>query len=129
MPLPTALKTDGSLDLGLLARLGAGIHLAQLVAEMDSIEHTFFAATSKGPQAVRDERLERSIRARLAKAELTAVSKPVPKPRRRRMSTAERKEVSERMTRYWTAWRARKGRTNGAKRRNGTGRTRSMGKK
>ena len=78
-----------TVDLKALARLGAELRLAQLVAECDAILGAF-PDLGQAP-------------AREAVAETDAAPKPRPPRRRRRprMSAAQRKAVSKRMKRYW----------------------------
>ncbi len=81
-----------------LAKLGAQARLAQIDMERKAILTAF--PDLAGPGAARR-------RGRRAPAQKSAT--PAAAPRRRRtMSAAERKEVSERMTRYWAARRKEK---------------------
>jgi hypothetical protein len=80
-----------------LAKLGAQARLEQLEAERRAILSAFpdLAALRRGRAA--------GARKQAPKVEKPAAAKP--RRRRRKMTPAQRREVSERMTRYWAARR------------------------
>ena len=98
-------------QLKALARQGAAQRYQELQAELAALTATF-------PELARGGK-------RRAAAAPSAASR-----RRRSMNAAQRKEVSERMTRYWAARRAAKGEgTGGAAAGKGKGRRRKAAKK
>ena len=90
--MPNSLSTD---QLRQLAKHGAAARIQELEAEIAAIRGAF-------PEGGRGRR----GRKRGRPAGATGGGAP---RRRRRMSAAARKAVSERMTKYWAARRARKG--------------------
>ena len=76
-----------------LAKLGAQARLEQIEAERRAILAAFpdLAAPRRGRAA--------GARKQARKVETPAAAKP--RRRRRKMTAAQRKEVSQRMTRYW----------------------------
>ncbi len=96
--MPNELKQD---VLRNLARLGAQARLEQIEMERRAILATFpDLGARRGPG--------RPAAARAAQAQTPAAAKP--RRRRRKMNAAQRKEVSERMKRYWAERRKAKGR-------------------
>jgi len=85
-----------------LAKLGAQARLEQIETERRAILATFpgLAGARRGPG--------RLARTQTQKAQTPAAARPG--RRRRTMTAAQRKEVSERMRRYWAERRKAKGR-------------------
>ena len=86
-----------------LARLGAQARLDQIESERVAILDTF---PDLRLRPARTAKRTATRRRRAAKAEATAKTAPA---RRRKMSAAERKAVSERMRKYWADRRKAKG--------------------
>ena len=95
--LPNSLSTD---QLRQLAQHGAAARIQELEAEIAAIRGAF-----PGSGAARRAGRRGRKRGRPASAARTGGAGR----KRRRMSPAARKAVSERMTKYWAARRARKG--------------------
>jgi len=95
--LPNSLSTD---QLRQLAQHGAAARIQELEAEIAAIRGAF-----PGSGAARRAGRRRRKRGRPAGVARTGGAGR----KRRRMSPAARKAVSERMTKYWAARRARKG--------------------
>jgi hypothetical protein len=89
-----------------LARLGAHARLAQLDLEIAAINGAYpdLAGTQRAGRP-------RKVKASVAQepTPMPAEKKPAKRRRVHRMSPAERKAVSERMTKYWAARRKAKG--------------------
>jgi len=96
--LPNSLSTD---QLRQLAKHGAAARILELEAEIAAIRGAFPA----GPGRRRGAGRRGGKRGRPAGATRTGGAGR----KRRRMSPAARRAISERMTKYWAARRARKG--------------------
>ena len=95
-------------DLKALARLGAHARLAELVAEMDAILEAF---PDLGSAQARPGRAPKTVRGGGVRPGPLAKEPEVreAKVRSRTMTPAQRKEVSQRMTRYWAERRKARG--------------------
>jgi hypothetical protein len=80
------------IDMKELARVGAQVRLAELLAEVAHIERTFpgIGGARRGRPPATDSAAPRAA---------------VKRGRRRKMSAAEKKDVSKRMKKYWAARR------------------------
>lgn len=88
--MPTSLSTE---HLHQLALLGAYARMNELKAEVDAIRRAFPDLSGRRGRPA-------------ATANSAEGAGPTPRRRRRTMSAAQRKAVSERMTKYWAARRA-----------------------
>ena len=98
-------------QLKALARQGAAQRYKELQEELAALTATF-------PELARG-----------GKRRAPAASESASRARRRSMNSAQRKEVSERMTKYWAARRAEKAGTGGSTAAKGKGRRRKGAKK
>jgi hypothetical protein len=85
-----------NLDVNKYAQIGARVRLAELQSEIDTI-HAAFPELRDGASPAR----RRGRPSKQSQAAATAGDAPQRRRKRRGMSAAKRREVSERMKKYW----------------------------